>query len=119
MYTIPKRLKYEKLGESTISINLHNGYTVIAIASYNHENSLYTTSLYLKENSVDFLDLIDYLEPFTFTATYKTVSSALLKYIDSLLSNNLFDKAIARYEYMLKCFDIGNEFYENKGHGEN
>lgn len=109
-----KRLKYEKIGDSAISIDLHNGYTVVALASFNYEESTYSTTLYLKDNVVDVLDKIDGLEPFAFNANYKTVNSVMLKYVSSLLSEGLLKKYIDRYEYMVKCFDKGNDIFENE-----
>ena len=50
-----QRLKYEKFNNSNdvISIDLHNGYTVIAITGFNAENTVYTTTLFLKEKTID------------------------------------------------------------------
>ena len=45
---------------------------------------------------------------------YKSINISILKYVSSLQSCGFFDRAIKRYEYMLKCFDKGNEFFENK-----
>lgn len=113
-----KRLKYEKIGDSAISVDLHNGYTIVALATYDYEKSTYSTTLYLKENTINILDTIDELEPFEFYANYKTVNSVMLKYIASLLSEGLIDKYIERYEYIIKCFDKGNDFFEAEGLGD-
>ena len=45
-----QRLKYEKFNNSNdvITIDLHNGYTVIAITGFNTENKVYTTTLFLR-----------------------------------------------------------------------
>lgn len=109
-----KRLKYEKIGDSAISVDLHNGYTIVAFATYNHEKSTYSTTLYIRNSTVDILDMIDGLEPFVFAANYKMVNSVMLKYIASLLSEGLLDKYIDRYKYMMDCFAIGNEAFENE-----
>lgn len=118
MQTIPKRLKYEKVADSVISVDLHNGYTIIAFATLNYDNSTYSTTLYLKDNTIDILDLIDGLEPFEFTANYKTVNSVMLKYIATLVSEGVLDKYIKRYEYMMKCFDKGNDIFETERLGD-
>ena len=114
MQTIPKRLKYEKVADLVISVDLHNGYTIIAFATFNHDTSTYSTTLYLKDNTVDILNLIDGLEPFEFTVNYKTVNSVMLKYIATIVSEGLLDKYIERYEYMMKCFDKGNDIFETE-----
>lgn len=109
-----KRLKYEKIGDSAISVDLHNGYTIVALATYDYEKCTYSTTLYLKDNTINILDTIDELEPFEFCANYKTVNSVMLKYIASLLSEGLIDKYIERYEYIIRCFDKGNDFFETE-----
>ncbi len=63
---------------------------------------------------VDILDKIDGLEPFAFNANYKTVNSVMLKYVSSLFSEGLLDKYMSRYEYMMKCFDKGNDIFEEE-----
>lgn len=105
-------LRYEKISDSVISINLQNGYTIVAFATFNREDSTYTTILYLKDNTVDILDLVDGLEPIIFNANYKTINSVILKYVASLLSQGVLNRYIKRYEYMMKCFDKGNDFFE-------
>ena len=44
-----QRLKYEKFNNSNdvITINLHNGYTVIAVTGFDAENGAYITPLFL------------------------------------------------------------------------
>ena len=48
------RLKYEKYKglDNIITINLHNGFTVIAISSFNEENNEYVAELHLKDNQI-------------------------------------------------------------------
>ena len=52
------KLMYEKFSNDTISINLHNGFTIIAMKTYNKELSLYNVTCYIKADTVDLLDLI-------------------------------------------------------------
>ena len=46
-----QRLKYEKFNNlnEVITINLHNGYAVIAVTGFDIENGVYATTLFLKE----------------------------------------------------------------------
>ena len=107
-------LRYEKISDSVISINLQNGYTVVAIEIFDHKSRTYNVDLYLKENSIDIWDKIDGIEPATFNVNYKTIHSTVLKYIATLLSEGLIKKYIDRYEYMMKCFDKGNDCFEEE-----
>lgn len=111
-----QRLKYEKFNNSNdvIIIDLHNGYTVIAIKSWNQDEKKYTVQLMLKDNTVDKWDLIEKAESLEFNVDYKIINKAILKHVATLLSDGFFDYYIQRYEYELKCFDIGNEIAEKE-----
>lgn len=112
MLNIPKRLKYETINNSNdaISVDLHNGYKVIAITGKQSENT-YTTTLFLKEKTIDNLILIDNAEKIEFTLKPSTsINSAILRKIGDLLADNFFDYYIKRYEYELKCFEEGSKY---------
>ena len=108
------KFMYEKFSNDAISIKLHNGFTIIAMKTYNKESALYNVTFYIKADTVDLLDLIHSQENVEFEDDYKSINIAILKYVSSLQSCGFFDRAIERYEYMLKCFDKGNEFFENE-----
>ena len=111
-----QRLKYEKFNNSNevIMIDLHNGYTVIAITGFNTENKVYTTTLFLKENTIDTWKLIENAENLEFHANQNTINSAILKQVSVFLEEGFFDCYIQRYEYELNCFDIGNDLIERE-----
>lgn len=113
------RLKYEKFRntDNIVTINLHNGYTVIAIIGKDENNS-YDVQLMLKENTVDTWALIEDAEHLNFNATEKTIYPAILKTISDYLQEGFFDYYIDRYEYELACFDMGNELVEKERLGE-
>ena len=115
-----QRLKYEKFNNSNevITINLHNGYSVIAVTGFNTENRVYTTTLFLKENTIDTWKLIENAESLEFHANQNTINSAILKNVSMFLEDGFFDYYIDRYEYELKCFDIGNEIAEKERLGD-
>lgn len=116
-----QRLKYEKFNNSNdiITIDLHNGYTIIAIKSWNPDERKYIVQLMLKENTVDKWDLIEKAESLEFNVDYKIINKAILKHVATLLSDGFFGYYINRYEYELKCFDIGNEIAEKERLGNN
>ena len=111
-----QRLKYEKFNNSNdvITIDLHNGYTVIAVTGFNVETKTYITTLFLKENTVDTWKLIENAENLEFHANDKTINSAILKKVSTFLEEGFFDYYIRRYEYELKCFDIGIDLIESE-----
>ena len=52
------KLMYEKFSNDAISVKLHNGFTIIAMKTYDKESSLYNVTFYIKADTVDLLDLI-------------------------------------------------------------
>ena len=111
-----QRLKYEKFNNSNevITINLHNGYSVIAVTGFDTENGVYATTLFLKDNTIDTWKLIENAENLEFHANHNTINSAILKQVSTFLQEGFFDYYIQRYEYEMKCFDKGNSIYEKE-----
>ena len=115
-----QRLKYEKFNNSNevITIDLHNGYTVIAVTGFDVENRVYTTTLFLKENTIDTWKLIENAENLEFHANHNAINSAILKQVSTFLQEGFFNYYIQRYEYEMKCFDKGNSIYEKERLGD-
>lgn len=88
-----------------ITIDLHNNYTVIAIKSWNPEN--FSVEFHLKEKTTDMWQLIQDATT-VFNADNRTINSAILKHVTTRFADGFYDYFIERYEYDLKCFDIGN-----------
>ena len=103
------KLKYENYNgcKDIITIDLHNDYTVIAIKSWSKENNNYTVEFHLKEKHTDMWELIHDATT-VFDVDHKTINSAILKHVATLLSDGFYDHFIKRYEYQLRCFDVGN-----------
>ena len=114
------RLEYKNYRgcKDILTIDLHNAYSVIAIKSWNSEEHKYVVQLMLKENTVDKWVLIEKAESLEFNVDYKIINKAILKHVATLLSNGFFDYYIKRYEYELKCFDIGYEIAEKERLGD-
>lgn len=112
-----QRLKYEKVNNSNdvISIDLLNGYTVIAMSGYNKEEEKYTTTLFLKDN--EFTTLRQVEENLKFAATYKTINSAILKYVSDLLESGKIDKYVNSYTFEEECTIRGIEIVEEEKYG--
>ena len=110
------RLEYKNYRgcKDIITIDLHNDYTVIAIKSWNPDEHKYDVEFRITENSIEKWDLIQEMESIEFNVNYKTINKAILKHVADLLSDGFFDYYIDRYEYELKCFDVGNDLAESE-----
>lgn len=110
------KLTYEKVNNSNevLQIDLHNGYSVIAISGWQPEQHGYKTSLYLKGNTIEELHLIEDAENIIFHANYKTINSAILKQVATYLEEGFFDKYIKRYDFEMKCFDAITDLIETE-----
>ena len=106
--------KEYKGNKDILLIDLHNGYTIVAIKIWNSDKHKYIVELRIKENTIEKWDLIEKAESLEFDVDYKIINKAILKQVATLLSDGFFDYYIQRYEYELKCFDIGNEIAEKK-----
>lgn len=115
---LEKRLKYDKVGDVVLDIDLHNDYIARVIAKYDTETSDYKVTIYIKERTVEKFMLVDTQENVVFKSTYRTINSAILKYVSDLLVNKGFDEVIGQYEYEIRCFDRGNELEEEEKLGE-
>lgn len=109
----PKRLKYEKWNncDNVIIIDLHNGYSAIAIWSQNENEFLAT--IHLKENTIDRWDLI--VDDWKFTATRGNINAAILRTVADGLEDGFFEPFIERSNYYIECENVGSEIKESKG----
>ena len=110
------KLTYTKYNgcKDIIVIDLHNDYTVIAIKSYNIDNHTYTVEFHLKEKHTDMWELIHDATT-TFDTDYKSINREILKHVATLFTNGFYNHFIERYEYELKCFDVGNDVLSEQG----
>lgn len=107
--------RYEFIGSNVISINLKNGHSVSAVTKWDREENTYRMTLYLKGDTYDVLDLIEEKENIVIHTDKKTLFSDVIKIVTGYYLEGFFDNYIRRYDYMMKCFDKGNEFFESTG----
>jgi len=107
-------LRYETEANVIVSIDLQNGYTVIAMARWDNEKKKYYTTLRLRENTVEKWDLIEEAANIEMESDIKTIKRDMAQYVTNLLTDGFFKKYIDRYEYELKCFDRGFEIMEKE-----
>lgn len=109
-----QKLTYTKLSGSDLAINLNNGFTVIAMKLFDFEKKKYKVTFYIKENSIDTIELMERQENIEFIADKKTINSIILKHVGILLQEGFFDYYMERYDYMIKCFEKGNALFEKE-----
>ena len=102
-------LRYETEANVTVSIDLQNGYSIIAMARWDNEKKKYYSTLLLHENTVSKWDLIEEATNLEIDSDMKTIKRDMAQYVTDLLTDGFFKKYIDRYEYELKCFDRGFE----------
>lgn len=105
-------LRYETVANVIISIDLHNGYTVIAMARWDNKKKKYYATLRLRDNTVEKWDMIEEAANVEMESDIKSIKRDMTQYVTVLLANGFFKKYIDRYEYELDCFDKGLEITE-------
>jgi hypothetical protein len=100
--------------ENILQMNIGNGYSVLAIKTYDKDLRKYLVEMYLKEESISDWKLIEEAESLEFVTSYKKIDSAILKTAAKFIEDGFFDYYIKRYEYELRCSDIGNEILETE-----
>ena len=103
-------MRYENMGH-VISFDLQDGYSIRCNYNFDKEKNKYGVNLYLTRNDIDFLDKIDtyYLE-----GDKGTIKTVIVKFVEEKYNEGFFNYYIERIVYMLKCFDKGNEIFENE-----
>lgn len=109
-------LRYDNEGNVVIGINLHNGYRLKVIATWDRETQKYKVDTYIKHDEVDMLDLIE--EGILFDSDAKVIKTDIAKYVTARNDNGVYQYNIDRYDYILKCFDAGSSLFEKNNGGE-
>lgn len=110
------KLTYQRYNRSdnVITIDLQNGYSVIAISGWQPDTRIYVTTLFLKDNQIDTWKLMEEFSALEFHASAKTINSAILKEVSSLLAGGHLQYYIDRYDYEMSCFAAVNEIVEKE-----
>ena len=109
-------LKYEVIGNNVISVDLQNDHEIVGIAKWNKETRNYTVNFMIKGTDIDVWDSInnDKTENITMESDIKSINRDMTKYITALFEDEFFKYYINRYDYMMNCFDRGNELFEKE-----
>lgn len=104
--------KYETESNTSITINLFNGYTIEALAKWNNDEKKYYVTLRLRENTVEKWDTIEDAANIEMESDMKTIRRDMAIYVTDLSAKGFFKKYIDRYEFELKCFELGFEMLQ-------
>ncbi|WP_099467769.1 hypothetical protein [Konateibacter massiliensis] len=107
-------LRYKIIAANTIEVDLMNDYSIVAMIEFKRETEKYNATMYLKRNDVSMLDLIGKQANVEFASERNQIKLEVTRYITTLLTDGFFKYYIDRYEYMMKCFDRGNELFEQE-----
>ena len=109
-------LRFKNEGIS-ISVKLPNtDYTIHMMAAYDKDNQIYNTKTYIERNDIYDLSLIN--DDYKLESDSKNIKYDMANYITEQFNNGFFNYYIERYDYQQKCFEKGNEFYEDERIGE-
>ncbi|MCI9077348.1 MAG: hypothetical protein HFH68_00295 [Lachnospiraceae bacterium] len=110
------KLVYKKYkgNSSILTIDLHNGYTVIAIKTWNKEKNACNVELRLKENTSEKWDLIEKAGNLIFNTDSRHTNPAILRQVSTYFQKGFFDYYIKRNRYETSCFDRGNMVFEEE-----
>lgn len=96
------KLTYVKTSDLELTIDLQNGYSIIANGLYiKGENPKYEFDFYLLKNTDDILEQRVYIIAKEIVADYKSVYTEILKYTSALLSNGEIDEFIKYYNRVI------------------
>lgn len=101
---------------TTLTIDLpeecgHAGYSVDCSYSFDENNRQYLLSMELFRNDIGDKQSIDSQYISGDTTTIENNIQHIVKYASM---SGYFDRYIHKYEYTYKCFDKGNEFFEEE-----
>lgn len=117
-------LKYENKGY-TIEIKLpeecgYKGYSVECRYQYDKQKQKYSLSMWLKANGIDERFKIDSQEIDTqyISGTKENIRQNICRIVEQASLSGYFDHYIQRYEYEMRCFNIGNDIVEKENLGD-
>ncbi len=96
--------------------NGYDGYSIKCTYKYCKANEKYSLSMWLKRDDIDDDYKIENQEVDTqyIPGTRETIEENIYKIVEQAASTGYFDKYIGRFEYSLKCFERGNQLYEEE-----
>ena len=106
-----EKITYKNWANINISVDLKNGYSIVAMGDYKKNRHGYDIKFWIKDNDVDRLDCAEELSLFikSDVQEYKMVKKKILDNIIKLHKNSDFEEYIKRTEYEFNCLYLGIE----------
>ena len=110
------KLTYTYTSDISLDIDLQNGYTVRTDAKYNYATKRYDAKFYIKEDTIDKYVAIHEMNNnnVSFDGDRRKIKVSILKYVSWLASTGQLKNCIKQFEYEIKCFDKGYDFFEEE-----
>lgn len=103
-------LRYTILSDNTLQFSISGDYKIIAMANYKKNERKFYTTLFLARSDISTWNNIMELSAYDI----KHPKTELARIVTEMYHSRKFDKYIEQFEYEQKCFDYGNDFYENE-----
>ncbi len=99
----------------TIDIDLpkdkYNGYSAECTYRFDKKNQKYALSMWLKRNDLDekFKIESEKIDTQYISGTKETITENICRVVEQMVIGNRFDEYVKRFEYTVKCFEVGCE----------
>lgn len=91
--------------------NKYNGYSAECTYKYSKKNEKYMLSMWLKRKDLDekFKIESEKIDTQYISGTKETITENICRVVEQMVINNHFDEYVQRFEYTIKCFEVGCE----------
>lgn len=114
-------LRYKNRGYMIeVRIPKHKKFYALCMYHYDKESGKYALSMWLKHDDFDEMFKIDaqHIDTQLISGTKETIRENICKIVEQAARTDYFNKYIDRFKYTVRCFDIGNTYYENQRHAQ-
>lgn len=106
-------LRYTILSDNTLQFPISGDYRIIAMANYKKNEKIFYTTLFLRRSDISTWNKIIELPAYDIEHP-RHIKTELARIVTEMYHGRKFQKYIEQFEYEQKCFDYGNDFYENE-----
>lgn len=106
------KLNYTYVGSNVLDIDLGNDYIVRSVSKFDIEDNTYYLTLQLTHKQIELYETLQKFNKVPLNTDKKTINKDILTFLYKHESD--INEAIENYEYMLQCFDIGNNQIEEE-----